>query len=103
MEENKKVIGSVVLESGNIKHIYAVQSSHINTKILSVAKKYEQPHMYRVSYKLGKNLEEIEGTFVKATKDFRTLVFGSFDETKKTIGIPISKVVSCERVYNVRD
>ena len=69
MEENKKVIGSVVLESGNIKHIYAVQSSHINTKILSVAKKYEQPHMYKVSYKLGKNLEEIEGTFVKATKD----------------------------------
>lgn len=103
MEENKKVIGSVVLESGNIKHIYAVQNNHINTKILSVAKKYEKPYRFKVVYQVGETIEEIEGTYVLATKDFRTLVFKDYNESFKTIGIPISRVICCERVYSVRD
>lgn len=98
MEKNQKVIGSVVLESGKIKSIYAVQNHHINTKILSVAKKYEKPYRFKVVYKVGETIEVIEGTYVLATKDFRTLVFKDYNESVKTIGIPISKVISCERL-----
>jgi hypothetical protein len=63
-----------------------------------VAKKYEKPYRFKVVYQLGEMIEEIEGTYVLATKDFRTIVFKDHNESFKTIGIPISRVISCERI-----
>lgn len=94
----RKIIGSITAENGNIKPIYSIENHNVNLRDLFVVVKYGKPNRYRVVYKLGWVDQEIIATYLGATDDNRTLIFANPTEMSKTIGIPIMNIRSCDRI-----
>jgi len=94
----RKIIGSITAENGNIKPVYAIENHNVNLRDLFVVVKYGKPNQYRVIYKLGWHDEEIIATYLGATDDYRTLIFANPNQLSRTIAIPIMNIRSCDRI-----
>jgi hypothetical protein len=83
--------------------IYKIEGHNVNIKKLEEGRwnGVNNNVFFEVEYRLGQRMREtFVGSFIDATKDYRTLIFTHPTLPNMTIGVPIMNIYSCTRVDN---